>query len=174
MRPYLVPLLFEEFEIFRSLLRKLWIEDCPQMAFLPDGMSYLATMEECHITNCPKMIRRCQRETGVDWYKISHVRDICQKALMSTIQSTIAWYVSELPLIISIAFLCSFHSILCLLSPPCNCVFHFLALYISSRLILIISFVGGCSIFSNLSPIPPRGGGGGELGVYCQRLQEIN
>ncbi|KAM7470290.1 hypothetical protein LguiA_008473 [Lonicera macranthoides] len=77
-----------------SLLRKLWIEDCPQIAFLLDGMSYLATMEECHITNCPKMIRRCQRETGVDWYKISHVRDICQKALMSTIQSTIACLVA--------------------------------------------------------------------------------
>ncbi|KAM7470281.1 hypothetical protein LguiA_008464 [Lonicera macranthoides] len=57
-------------------LRKLSIEKCPLIASLPDGMSYLAKLEELRISECLELISRCQREKGADWHKISHVRDI--------------------------------------------------------------------------------------------------
>ncbi|KAM7474538.1 hypothetical protein LguiB_021781 [Lonicera macranthoides] len=57
-------------------LRKLSIENCPLIASLPDGMSYLAKLEELRISECLELISRCQREKGADWHKISHVRDI--------------------------------------------------------------------------------------------------
>lgn len=57
-------------------LRKLWIEGCPQIASLPDGMSYLANLEELRISDCPELTSRCQREKGEDWHKISRVHKI--------------------------------------------------------------------------------------------------
>ncbi|KAK2975725.1 hypothetical protein RJ640_010784, partial [Escallonia rubra] len=46
---------------------------CPQLASLPEGMRGLSTVKEIHIFRCLELSRRCQKESGHYWSKISHV-----------------------------------------------------------------------------------------------------
>lgn len=57
-------------------LQTLKIINCPKLVSLPEGMHSLIGLEEVEFFNCPELIRKCQRETGEDWHKISHVRNI--------------------------------------------------------------------------------------------------
>ncbi|KAI5318402.1 hypothetical protein L3X38_038110 [Prunus dulcis] len=56
-----------------TLLRKLILSSCPQLSSLPDGMLSLTSLRRLMIADCPELERRCQRDIGEDWPKISHV-----------------------------------------------------------------------------------------------------
>jgi Leucine-rich repeat (LRR) protein len=80
-------------------LSKLWIEDCPiltsiewihnckslqvleirkclNLASLPEGMHRLTSLQELTIEYCPILLQRYNRDTGKDWAKIAHIREL--------------------------------------------------------------------------------------------------
>ncbi|XP_008241001.1 PREDICTED: putative disease resistance protein RGA4 [Prunus mume] len=54
-------------------LKKLVLDSCSELSSLPEGMRSLTSLRELVIDNCPELERRCQRDIGEDWPKISHV-----------------------------------------------------------------------------------------------------
>ncbi|XP_008240990.1 PREDICTED: putative disease resistance protein RGA4 [Prunus mume] len=54
-------------------LTKLILASCHKLSSLPEGMRSLISLRELEIQNCPELERRCQRDIGEDWPKISHV-----------------------------------------------------------------------------------------------------
>ncbi|XP_021805772.1 putative disease resistance protein RGA1 [Prunus avium] len=54
-------------------LTKLIILGCQKLSSLPEGMRSLISLRELVIDDNPKLERRCQRDIGEDWPKISHV-----------------------------------------------------------------------------------------------------
>ncbi|XP_071911544.1 disease resistance protein RGA2 [Coffea arabica] len=60
-----------------SSLRKLEIIGCPKLTSLPDILSCLSGLMVLKIDKCPELSRRCDKELGEDWSKISHVQEIC-------------------------------------------------------------------------------------------------
>ncbi|XP_078176460.1 putative disease resistance protein RGA4 [Carex rostrata] len=53
-------------------LKKLHIDDCPQMLSLPEN-GLPKNLAELYIDECPYLIDRCQPTEGDDWHKISHI-----------------------------------------------------------------------------------------------------
>ncbi|KAK9290934.1 hypothetical protein L1049_009113 [Liquidambar formosana] len=56
-------------------LQILYIIGCPILS-LPEGIQCLTTLRELGIDDCPHLKRRCKKETGEDWPKISHIPEI--------------------------------------------------------------------------------------------------
>ncbi|CAL2272379.1 unnamed protein product [Prunus armeniaca] len=54
-------------------LKKLIVHSCKKLSSLPEGMRSLTSLRELVIDDCPELERRCQRNIGEDWPKISHV-----------------------------------------------------------------------------------------------------
>ncbi|XP_008240997.2 PREDICTED: disease resistance protein RGA2-like, partial [Prunus mume] len=54
-------------------LTKLIVGKCQKLSSLPEGMRSLTSLRELVIGDCPELERRCQRNIGEDWPKISHV-----------------------------------------------------------------------------------------------------
>ncbi|XP_021834486.1 putative disease resistance protein RGA4 [Prunus avium] len=54
-------------------LTKFVIGSCQKLSSLPEGMHSLTSLRELVIDDCPELERRCQRNIGEDWPKISHV-----------------------------------------------------------------------------------------------------
>ncbi|PQQ06998.1 disease resistance protein RGA2-like [Prunus yedoensis var. nudiflora] len=54
-------------------LTKLIIGECQKLSSLLEGMRSLTSLRELMIDDCPELERRCQRDIGEDWPKISHV-----------------------------------------------------------------------------------------------------
>ncbi|TQE03401.1 hypothetical protein C1H46_010966 [Malus baccata] len=54
-------------------LSKLRIEDCTNLASLPEGIRGLNKLQIWH---CPMLSERCKKETGEDWPKIAHIPHI--------------------------------------------------------------------------------------------------
>ncbi|KAJ6693005.1 hypothetical protein OIU79_014693 [Salix purpurea] len=54
-------------------LERFMIVDCPNIIELPECISNLKKLQNLQIVRCPGLRKRCQRETGEDWPKISHV-----------------------------------------------------------------------------------------------------
>ncbi|KAM1184913.1 hypothetical protein PS2_013968 [Malus domestica] len=61
---------------FKSL-RRVGLRSCPKLLSLPEETHRLPALTELRITKCPDLERRCQRNTGEDWPKISHVQNVC-------------------------------------------------------------------------------------------------
>ncbi|KAJ9559309.1 hypothetical protein OSB04_013923 [Centaurea solstitialis] len=57
-------------------LKRLTIRYCPALRSLPDGLQSLGKLDYLEISGCEDLVRRCEKETGEDWPKISHVPDI--------------------------------------------------------------------------------------------------
>ncbi|KAB2608224.1 disease resistance protein RGA1 [Pyrus ussuriensis x Pyrus communis] len=57
-------------------LRKLFLKSCPKLLSLPEEMHRLTALTLVWIEDCPDLERRCQRDTGQDWPKISHVPNV--------------------------------------------------------------------------------------------------
>ncbi|XP_068308518.1 disease resistance protein RGA2-like [Pyrus communis] len=62
-------------------LRRLMLVSCPKLLSLPDEMHRLTALTEVRIVDCPDLERRCQRDTGEDWPKISHVPNVSFEGL---------------------------------------------------------------------------------------------
>ncbi|XP_060670463.1 putative disease resistance protein RGA4 [Ziziphus jujuba] len=55
-------------------LRELYISGCNKLTSLPEGMRQLTYLEELSIRDCdPILKQRCERETGEDCHKVSHI-----------------------------------------------------------------------------------------------------
>ncbi|KAK7392864.1 hypothetical protein VNO78_21314 [Psophocarpus tetragonolobus] len=59
-----------------TCLKTLAIGDCPKLLSLTDNMHDLTNLENLEISGCPELCKRCQREVGQDWNKISHVKNV--------------------------------------------------------------------------------------------------
>uniref|UniRef100_A0A803P711 Uncharacterized protein n=1 Tax=Cannabis sativa TaxID=3483 RepID=A0A803P711_CANSA len=57
-------------------LQSLWLSKCPNLTSFPEGIQSLTTLNKLMICTCPMLLKRCKRETGEDWDKISHIRDL--------------------------------------------------------------------------------------------------
>ncbi|KAG5227333.1 disease resistance protein [Salix suchowensis] len=57
-------------------LSYLYIKDCPNLVSLPDGVQSLSNLSKLTIYNCPELAKRCKKEKGEDWPKISHIPHI--------------------------------------------------------------------------------------------------
>ncbi|CAN6586419.1 unnamed protein product [Malus baccata var. baccata] len=54
-------------------LRRLVLGSCPKLLSLPEEMHRLTALTHLVIIDCPHMLRRCQRDAGEEWPKISHI-----------------------------------------------------------------------------------------------------
>ncbi|XP_061369963.1 putative disease resistance protein RGA1 [Gastrolobium bilobum] len=57
-------------------LKEIWIHNCYNLESLPEGMCRLTNLQTLSISGCPLLLERCQIETGEDWPKIAHIRNI--------------------------------------------------------------------------------------------------
>ncbi|KAL4601002.1 hypothetical protein ACB092_11G240400 [Castanea dentata] len=57
-------------------LQTLRIWDCPKLKSLPEGIQGLTSLNALVIYGCPILLKRCKRETGEDWPKISHIPNL--------------------------------------------------------------------------------------------------
>ncbi|RVX02977.1 putative disease resistance protein RGA3 [Vitis vinifera] len=60
-------------------LSNLSIECCPELRSLPEEMRSLRHLHTLEIYRCPYLYERCQKETGEDWPKISHIPEIINR-----------------------------------------------------------------------------------------------
>uniref|UniRef100_A0A6N2KE28 Uncharacterized protein n=1 Tax=Salix viminalis TaxID=40686 RepID=A0A6N2KE28_SALVM len=61
---------------YLTSLSRLEIGDCPNLVSLPDGVQSLSNLSQLTIHNCPELAKRCKKEKGEDWPKISHIPHI--------------------------------------------------------------------------------------------------
>ncbi|XP_058750011.1 putative disease resistance protein RGA1 [Vicia villosa] len=54
-------------------LQTLEMSGFAQLTSLPANFQQLINLKELRISECPKLVNRCKRETGEDWLKIAHV-----------------------------------------------------------------------------------------------------
>ncbi|GKU99318.1 hypothetical protein SLEP1_g12186 [Rubroshorea leprosula] len=61
-----------------SSLQTLWIVGCANLKYLPSAqaMQRLSKLQYLHSFGCPELKGRCAKETGLEWFKISHIRYI--------------------------------------------------------------------------------------------------
>ncbi|CAJ2647643.1 unnamed protein product [Trifolium pratense] len=59
-----------------SSLFSLQISDCPKLKCLPMCIQNLMDLKHLGIFGCRELKKRCEREIGEDWQKISHIQDI--------------------------------------------------------------------------------------------------
>uniref|UniRef100_A0A6N2LF01 AAA+ ATPase domain-containing protein n=1 Tax=Salix viminalis TaxID=40686 RepID=A0A6N2LF01_SALVM len=57
-------------------LSRLEIGYCPNLVSLPDGVQSLSNLSKLTIYGCPELAKRCKKEKGEDWPKISHIPHI--------------------------------------------------------------------------------------------------
>ncbi|KAG6743350.1 hypothetical protein POTOM_054304 [Populus tomentosa] len=59
-----------------EFLQTFIIGDCPNIEEIPDCISNLKKLQHLEIIDCPRLSKRCRRETGEDWPKIKHIPKI--------------------------------------------------------------------------------------------------
>ncbi|GKU99319.1 hypothetical protein SLEP1_g12187 [Rubroshorea leprosula] len=61
-----------------SSLQTLWIHNCAKLKYLPSAqaMQRLSKLQYLETTECPGLKERCAKETGLEWFKISHIPNI--------------------------------------------------------------------------------------------------
>ncbi|XP_014511283.1 disease resistance protein RGA2-like [Vigna radiata var. radiata] len=59
-----------------NCLKLLIIEHCPKLISLPDTTHRLRNLEHLEINDCPELCKRCQPGVGLDWHKISHIKQV--------------------------------------------------------------------------------------------------
>ncbi|KAK4591910.1 hypothetical protein RGQ29_016395 [Quercus rubra] len=57
-------------------LKAFTIDNCLNLKSLPDEMHDLSSLQTLVIYNCPELQRRCEKETGQDWDKITHITTV--------------------------------------------------------------------------------------------------
>ncbi|XP_065628653.1 putative disease resistance protein RGA1 isoform X2 [Quercus suber] len=57
-------------------LQSLHIWDCPNLESLPEGIGALTSLQTLQILQCPILLKRCKKQIGEDWHKISHIPNL--------------------------------------------------------------------------------------------------
>ncbi|KAL9993810.1 putative leucine-rich repeat domain superfamily [Helianthus debilis subsp. tardiflorus] len=57
-------------------IRKMNIEYCDGLLSLPDEIQSFKDLNQLVIRGCKHLGKRCKRNTGEDWHKISHISDL--------------------------------------------------------------------------------------------------
>ena len=57
-------------------LQTLEIWDCPKLESLPEGFGALTSLQTLDIRRCPILLKRCKKQIGEDWHKISHIPNL--------------------------------------------------------------------------------------------------
>ena len=57
-------------------LQSLQIWDCPNLESLPEGIGALTSLQTLDIRRCPILLKRCKKQIGEDWHKISHIPNL--------------------------------------------------------------------------------------------------
>ena len=57
-------------------LQSLKIGDCPNLESLPEGIGALTSLQTLDIRRCPILLKRCKKQIGEDWHKISHIPNL--------------------------------------------------------------------------------------------------
>ncbi|XP_030494430.2 putative disease resistance protein RGA4 [Cannabis sativa] len=57
-------------------LEKLVIRDCPKLLTLPEGMEGLTSLTHLLIEDCDALQKRCKQGQGKDWQKIAHIPNL--------------------------------------------------------------------------------------------------
>jgi len=57
-------------------LKVFEISRCSNLTSLPEGMGRLTSLQRLKIEDCPILLRRCKRDIGEDWAKISHIPEL--------------------------------------------------------------------------------------------------
>ncbi|KAK4565207.1 hypothetical protein RGQ29_007031 [Quercus rubra] len=57
-------------------LSNLNIQNCPELMSIPDELQNLTALKRLLIYGCPHLEKRCKKDSGEDWHKISHIPNI--------------------------------------------------------------------------------------------------
>ena len=57
-------------------LQSLEIRDCPNLESLPEGIGALTSLQTLYIRRCSILLKRCKKQIGEDWHKISHIPNL--------------------------------------------------------------------------------------------------
>ncbi|TXG47833.1 hypothetical protein EZV62_027127 [Acer yangbiense] len=57
-------------------LQTLLINDCPKLSSLPASIQGLTKLQKLVFWKCPELVKRCEKESGEDWYKIAHIPNV--------------------------------------------------------------------------------------------------
>ena len=57
-------------------LQTLRISHCPNLESLPEGIGALTSLQTLQISHCPILLKRCKKQIGEDWHKISHIPNL--------------------------------------------------------------------------------------------------
>ena len=57
-------------------LQSLDIWDCPNLESLPEGIGALTSLQTLQIIGCPILLKRCKKQIGEDWHKISQIPNL--------------------------------------------------------------------------------------------------
>ncbi|MFS7908973.1 putative virus X resistance protein-like, coiled-coil [Helianthus anomalus] len=57
-------------------IRKMKFEECNRLLSLPDEIQSFKDLNKLEIIRCKHLRKRCEREKGEDWHKISHISDL--------------------------------------------------------------------------------------------------
>ncbi|KAK4565100.1 hypothetical protein RGQ29_006956 [Quercus rubra] len=71
-------------------LSELGIRYCPNLMSIPDELQNLTALKTLRIKACPHLEKRCKKDSGEDWHKISHIPDI-EIASNPKIPSSTGW-----------------------------------------------------------------------------------
>ncbi|KAF3954790.1 hypothetical protein CMV_019914 [Castanea mollissima] len=69
-------------------LSYLGIVCCPKLMSIPDELQNLTALKRLQIVECPHLVKRCKKDSGEDWHKISHITDIDITSYPETSSST--------------------------------------------------------------------------------------
>ncbi|KAF3947919.1 hypothetical protein CMV_026019 [Castanea mollissima] len=61
---------------FLTSLSDLGIWNCPNLMSIPDELQNLTALKTLSIGECPHLQKRCKKDSGEDWHKISHIPHI--------------------------------------------------------------------------------------------------
>ncbi|KAL4614020.1 hypothetical protein ACB092_07G025300 [Castanea dentata] len=61
---------------FLTSLSFMRIWNCPNLMSIPDELQNLTALKTLIIGGCPHLVKRCNKDSGEDWHKISHIPDI--------------------------------------------------------------------------------------------------